>query len=79
MFTDDLLSSAYADLLDGQYDCVDRIILNAYFPLACSPGGFRTWWRASREAMTTWTTAISCAWPAGSVDAYAAGPRKASR
>ena len=36
---------AYADLLIGQYDCVDRIILNAYVPLACSCGGFRTWWR----------------------------------
>jgi hypothetical protein len=39
------LGLAYADLLLGQYDCLDRIILNAYFPLACSPGGFRTWWR----------------------------------
>jgi hypothetical protein len=46
MLTDDLLSSAYADLLDGRYDCVDRIILNAYFSMGCSPGGFRTWWRA---------------------------------
>jgi len=42
----DPLSVAYADLLAGQYDCVDRIIVNAYYPLACSPGGFRTWWRA---------------------------------
>ena len=42
----DPLGLAYADLLTGQYDCVDRIILNAYFPLACSPGGFRTWWRS---------------------------------
>jgi hypothetical protein len=45
MVTADPLSLAYADLMTGQYDCVDRIILNAYFPLACSPGGFRTWWR----------------------------------
>jgi hypothetical protein len=42
----DPFASAYSDLLYGQYDCVDRIILNAYFPLACGPGGFRTWWRA---------------------------------
>jgi hypothetical protein len=41
----DPLGLAYADLLVGQYDCVDRIILNAYFPFACSPGGFRLWWR----------------------------------
>jgi hypothetical protein len=42
----DPLGLAYANVLTGQYDCVDRIILNAYFPLACSPGGFRTWWRS---------------------------------
>lgn len=41
----DEFSSAYADLLDGTYDCVDRIVLNAYFPLAGTGGGFRTWWR----------------------------------
>lgn len=46
MIATDPLSVAYADLLIGQYDCVDRIILNAYFPLACSPGGFRLWWRS---------------------------------
>ena len=45
MTASDPLSLAYADLLTGQYDCVDRIILNAYFPLGCRPGGFRTWWR----------------------------------
>jgi len=37
--------AAYRDLLDGTYDCVDRIVLNAYDPLCASPGGFRTWWR----------------------------------
>jgi hypothetical protein len=37
--------SAFGDLLTGSYDCVDRIVLNAYFPLAHNPGGFRTWWR----------------------------------
>jgi hypothetical protein len=46
MVATDPLGLAYADLLTGQYDCVDRIILNAYFPLACSPGGFRPWWRS---------------------------------
>jgi hypothetical protein len=43
--TTDPLGLAYADLLVGQYDCVDRIILNAYFAFGCSPGGFRLWWR----------------------------------
>jgi hypothetical protein len=42
----DPLGLAYADLLIGQYDCVDRVILNAYFPFACGPGGFRLWWRS---------------------------------
>jgi hypothetical protein len=46
MVATDPLGLAYADLLTGQYDCVDRIILNAYFPLGCNPGGFRTWWRS---------------------------------
>ena len=35
----------YGDLLTGTYDCVDRIVLNAYFSLGHTPGGFRTWWR----------------------------------
>src|SRR3954471_4606010 len=44
MWTDEL-STEYADLLDGSYDCVDRIALNAYCTLCYSAGGFRTWWR----------------------------------
>ena len=42
----DGLSELYQELLSGSYDCVDRIVLNAYFGLAHSPGGFRVWWRA---------------------------------
>src|SRR5881628_3960267 len=42
----DALSEHYADLLEGSYDCVDRIVLNAYFRMGHSPGGFRVWWRA---------------------------------
>jgi hypothetical protein len=41
----DDFSARYADLLTGSYDCVDRIVLNAYYPLGHNPGGFRTWWR----------------------------------
>ena len=41
----DEFSERYGDLLTGSYDCVDRIVLNAYFPLGHNPGGFRTWWR----------------------------------
>ena len=43
------MGEAFSDrcqgLLTGRYDCVDRIVLNAYFSLGSSPGGFRTWWR----------------------------------
>jgi hypothetical protein len=42
----DGFSEYYGDLLAGQYDCPDRVALNACFRLAHSPGGFRTWWRA---------------------------------
>ena len=35
----------YAGLLTGSYDCVDRIVLNAYYPMGNTAGGFRTWWR----------------------------------
>jgi len=41
----DEFSRYYTALLDGSYDCVDRIVLNGYFRLGYSPGGFRTWWR----------------------------------
>src|SRR6202008_3657494 len=39
------LSTLYQDLLGGSYDCVDRIVLNAYFRMGHDPGGFRVWWR----------------------------------
>src|SRR3981189_1607772 len=42
----DGLSTLYQDLLSGSYDCVDRIVLNAYFRMGHSPGGVRVWWRA---------------------------------
>ena len=45
MSLSDSFSAGYAGLIDGDYDCVDRIILNAYFRFAQTPGGFRTWWR----------------------------------
>ena len=41
----DEYSDYYADLLDNTYDCVDRIVLNAYFRMGQAAGGFRTWWR----------------------------------
>jgi hypothetical protein len=41
----DEFSERYGDLLTGSYNCVDRIVLNAYYPLGPNPGGFRVWWR----------------------------------
>jgi hypothetical protein len=41
----DPFNDRYEDLLDGTYDCVDRIVLNGYFRFIQSSGGFRTWWR----------------------------------
>ena len=41
----DEFSQYYTDFLDGSYDCVDRIVLNAYFQLGQTPGGLRVWWR----------------------------------
>jgi hypothetical protein len=45
----DEFSERYGDLLTGSYDCVDRIVLNAYYPLGPNPGGFRVWWRRWHE------------------------------
>lgn len=45
MQTRDHFSEHYKDILDGNYDCVDRIVLNAYFIQGHIPGGFRNWWR----------------------------------
>jgi hypothetical protein len=42
--TDDF-SEYYQDLLEGRYDCPDRIVVNGYFPLGQQGGGFRVWWR----------------------------------
>jgi len=41
----DQLSALYSEFLEGGYDCVDRVVLNAYFSMGQSGGGFRMWWR----------------------------------
>ena len=45
MNTPDDFSRYYAELLDGIYDCVDRIVLNAFFSMGQTGGGMRSWWR----------------------------------
>jgi hypothetical protein len=43
LVSSDEFSLRYSDLVIGGYDSVDRIVLNAFFPLGYQPGGFRTW------------------------------------
>ena len=41
----DDFTERYGDLINGSYDRVDRIVLNAFFSIGHNPGGFRCWWR----------------------------------
>jgi len=42
--TDD--RSCYStELLEDTYNCVQRVVLNAYCPMGQTGGGLRTWWR----------------------------------
>jgi len=45
MIASDEFSQYYAELLQGTYDCVDRVVLNAFYPLGQTGGGVRSWWR----------------------------------
>ena len=45
---DDELTAYLKDELEGNYDCVDRLVVNAYNPLCHKPAGFRFWWRRLR-------------------------------
>ena len=44
MLTPDDFSTYLSDLLNGTYDCVDRISLRGYFPMGQTSGGLLTWW-----------------------------------
>jgi hypothetical protein len=44
MLLPDDFSSYIAQLLQGSYDCVDRIALRAYFRPGHTSGGFLIWW-----------------------------------
>ena len=41
----DDFTSCYQDLLTGNYDCVDRVAIRAFFSMGHSASGFRYWWR----------------------------------
>jgi hypothetical protein len=40
------VSARYDGQLTGSYDCVDRIVLKAFFPLGYGARGMRPWWRS---------------------------------
>lgn len=41
----DNITEHYFDVIEGTYDCIDRLVLNAYCPQLLIPGGFRIWYR----------------------------------
>jgi hypothetical protein len=41
-----------AELLEGRYDCMDRITLNGFYPMGCTSGGLLTWWNRLRPGVT---------------------------
>lgn len=45
MESNDSFHDYYSDYIENTYDCVDRIVFNAYYPIAQAGGGFRHWWR----------------------------------
>lgn len=45
MATTERVGGPFPTLLAGSYDCVDRVVLRAYFRFAQHPAGFRLWWR----------------------------------
>jgi hypothetical protein len=51
MLAADPFSQCYASLLSDSHDVVDRIVLNGYFGLGCSPGGFRGGWQQLHGAL----------------------------
>jgi hypothetical protein len=51
--TDDFIRDL-SGLLEGHYDCMDRITLNGYFRMGSTSGGLLTWWNAltGRQPLT---------------------------
>jgi hypothetical protein len=45
METPDAFAAYHADLIEASYDCVDRLVVNCYYQLGQTGGGFRTFWR----------------------------------
>jgi len=41
----DNITEHYKEIIDGTYDCIDRLVLNGYCTQLQIPGGFRNWYR----------------------------------
>lgn len=41
----DPFTAYHAHLIESSYDCVDRLVVNCYYQLGQTGGGFRTFWR----------------------------------
>ena len=54
----DQLSALYSEFLEGGYDCVDRIVLNAYFPMGVTGEVFACGGVNCTVPMRIWTTTI---------------------
>ncbi len=46
MTTPDAFGTYHAELIQASYDCVDRLVVNCYYQLGQTGGGFRTFWRS---------------------------------
>jgi hypothetical protein len=57
MTTPDAFAAYHADLIEARYDCVDRLVVNCYFQLGQTGGGFRTFWRVWKGNDTQLSTA----------------------
>jgi hypothetical protein len=83
MNTPNDFSQYYAELLEGTYDCVDRIVLNAFFPMGQTGGGMRSWWRQLQGDDSNWMTSICARWqghsPAGCMRSAASKGFRLSR
>lgn len=54
----DSFSEHYEPILHGSYDCIDRIVLNAYIQMLLTPGGLRNWYRLLKGSDDGLTTAF---------------------
>jgi hypothetical protein len=54
----DQFSEQYEDLIDDSYDCVDRIVLNAYFAMGQDPGACESGGARCTAPTRVWTPTI---------------------